>query len=308
MDVGLNAKGDRMFFLLDLYICLSNKIEIEKYKEILEDFKKLWGIHIHLFIENIKDFNNYDEYIDIFNKMIDIDYSIANGFLTNSFKKDDIQIIKNKYNKNCRALEIVVKKEYLKDLDYINFIDQVIENKIPLELYFKMDKKNCNYLDDIVEFCNTKEIKICIVDIDKKSDNRIGKDEYRRYLNKIEEINSKRRVRISVAECPYLNVKEDNNFIDCLGGCAGGISSCVIDEDGNVLFCYYLREVIAGNIKADRLINIWNNSEIFKKARNRKNIKGKCSKCKYILCCGGCRAESYFRTGDLFNEDFNCWL
>lgn len=297
-----------MFFLLDIYICLDNKIEIEKYKEVIEDFKKLWGLHIHLFTENISNFDNYDKYIDIFNEMKDVEYSIANGFLTNRFRKEDVQIIKNKYNKKCKALELVVKKEYLEDIDYIDFINEVIENKIPLEVYFKMDKENCEHLDGIVEFCNTKGIKICILDIDKKSKNKIEKEEYKECLNKVEKINSKNGVRISVAECPYLNIKTDNNFTNCFGGCAGGISSCLIDEEGNVLLCYYLNEIIAGNIKDNRLIEIWNDSEIFKKLRNRKNIKGKCVKCKYILCCGGCRAESYFKTGDLFDEDFNCWL
>lgn len=81
----------------------------------------------------------------------------------------------------------------------------------------------------------------------------------------------------------------------------------------------------AGNVKPDPFFpftvgnylqtpfdEIWTSkeNEILNKLRQSpRNIKGKCSDCKYLdICNGGSRARAYAITGDLWQEDPSCYL
>jgi radical SAM protein with 4Fe4S-binding SPASM domain len=45
-----------------------------------------------------------------------------------------------------------------------------------------------------------------------------------------------------------------------------------------------------------------------KKIQDKRNRKGKCGKCEYLLQCGGCRVRTYTLTGDWFESDPFCPL
>ena len=296
-----------MFPLLDLYLCISNKIEIEKYYQLLLNFEKLWGIHVHIFTNNLENYIKLEDFIKMIKK-VNITYSFGDGIFNNEFNNLNIKTCKKLITDKFTSLAVIINKDLLSNYEYIEFINNVSKNEIQLEVYFKLNKKNSCDLEKIVDFCNLKQIKLCIVDIDKRiSDNKITGVEYKSLLKNIQNINNRNNVRLSVAECPYLNISNDN-FKNTMGGCSAGITSCMINDEGNVVLCYYLNEIIIDNIYNRTLLDIWEKSDIFKKLRDRKNIKGKCSKCQYILNCGGCRAESYYKYGNLFCEDVNCWM
>ncbi len=88
-------------------------------------------------------------------------------------------------------------------------------------------------------------------------------------------------------------------------GCIAGISYCFISYDGIVSPCGYF-EINCGDLKIDDFKNIWENSEVFKKLRERKLYKGKCGKCEFLNLCGGCRARALAKTGDFLSEDPIC--
>jgi radical SAM protein with 4Fe4S-binding SPASM domain len=48
--------------------------------------------------------------------------------------------------------------------------------------------------------------------------------------------------------------------------------------------------------------------QTIKKIQNKRNRKGKCVKCEYLLQCGGCRVRTYVMTGDWFASDPYCPL
>jgi radical SAM protein with 4Fe4S-binding SPASM domain len=48
--------------------------------------------------------------------------------------------------------------------------------------------------------------------------------------------------------------------------------------------------------------------QTIKKIQNKRNRKGKCAKCEYLLQCGGCRVRTYVMTGDWFASDPYCPL
>ncbi len=95
---------------------------------------------------------------------------------------------------------------------------------------------------------------------------------------------------------------------DVIGGCAVGINSFYLMQDGTISYCPYL-PVYCGSLREHSLKYIWENSEMFKIARAlRYNLKGKCGTCRYLYACGGCRAYAYAETGDILAEDSGCWI
>lgn len=85
-----------------------------------------------------------------------------------------------------------------------------------------------------------------------------------------------------------------------------------IEANGDVAPCdgfFPYKEMIVGNIREKTLKEIWEESPILKKIRsiNIKDLKGVCSKCKYLeYCAGGCRAAAYNRYHDLTMPDPAC--
>lgn len=78
-----------------------------------------------------------------------------------------------------------------------------------------------------------------------------------------------------------------------------------ISNDGKVFPSSFL-PIEIGDIRKDRLINIYNNSDLLKKISDPKYLKGKCSYCEFNSICRGCRSRAYAITGDYLAEDPLC--
>ena len=82
-----------------------------------------------------------------------------------------------------------------------------------------------------------------------------------------------------------------------------------ISENGDAIPCSYNDAYRVGNIKDKPIREIWaemQNSEFFKKAQDKTQIKGKCGICEYKELCGGCRSAALYYTGDVFGSDPRC--
>ena len=91
-------------------------------------------------------------------------------------------------------------------------------------------------------------------------------------------------------------------------GCWVG-SYYAINPEGYVSPCpLFADSVFAGNVLDDNLEDILFKSELFCKITDRKNLEGKCGKCKYTSTCGGCRVMAYYKTGNPFAEDPTCFI
>jgi radical SAM protein with 4Fe4S-binding SPASM domain len=88
-------------------------------------------------------------------------------------------------------------------------------------------------------------------------------------------------------------------------GCPAGITYLSLRPNGDVYPCPFL-QIKTGNIREQSLSEIWYGSEILKKLRNRKLLKGKCGECEYRETCGGCRGRAYASSGDYLAEDPVC--
>jgi radical SAM protein with 4Fe4S-binding SPASM domain len=68
-------------------------------------------------------------------------------------------------------------------------------------------------------------------------------------------------------------------------------------------------EVSAGNVRESPFDRIWQESDVFKKLRNRENtLKGTCGQCSYRTICGGGRGRAMACSGDYLAEDPSCFL
>ncbi len=97
-----------------------------------------------------------------------------------------------------------------------------------------------------------------------------------------------------------------NNFF--LGRCFFG-KFMSIAENGDAIPCSYNDTYRVGNIKNKPIKEIWTdmqNSEFFKKVKDKGNIKGKCGVCEYKDICGGCRSSALFYTRDILGSDLRC--
>jgi radical SAM protein with 4Fe4S-binding SPASM domain len=88
-------------------------------------------------------------------------------------------------------------------------------------------------------------------------------------------------------------------------GCLAGTGVCFVSHEGEVFPCGYL-PVIAGDLRKQEFIDIWNNAEVFRQLREPENLQGKCGCCEFRNVCMGCRARAYAATGNFLDEEPFC--
>ncbi|UCD26350.1 MAG: SPASM domain-containing protein, partial [Candidatus Bathyarchaeota archaeon] len=99
--------------------------------------------------------------------------------------------------------------------------------------------------------------------------------------------------------------KKTKALADFIGGCGAGRFYCAVSPEGNVQPCVFL-PVALGNLKTERLEDIWHNSSVFKDLRDRGNLKGRCGRCAFKYVCGGCRARAFSYHNDYLMSDPGC--
>ena len=62
----------------------------------------------------------------------------------------------------------------------------------------------------------------------------------------------------------------------------------------------------AGNVRKDSVVEVYRNSEMFTKIRDREQLQGKCGICPFNVICGGSRSRAYAMTGDMTAADPTC--
>lgn len=62
----------------------------------------------------------------------------------------------------------------------------------------------------------------------------------------------------------------------------------------------------AGNVRTDRLAQVYQSSELFKQLHDPSQFEGHCGVCEFRALCGGSRARAYGATGDPLAADPLC--
>jgi len=61
-----------------------------------------------------------------------------------------------------------------------------------------------------------------------------------------------------------------------------------------------------GNIRTQRLADLYRESPLFRMLRDTSQLNGKCGVCEFKEICGGSRARAYALTGDVMAEEPCC--
>jgi radical SAM protein with 4Fe4S-binding SPASM domain len=102
------------------------------------------------------------------------------------------------------------------------------------------------------------------------------------------------------AESPFLK-----SFAGGAGGCPAGTHYLGIRPNGDMTPCPYL-PVYGGNLRELTFREIWEESPVFRRIRERDALGGRCGACEFSEVCGGCRARAFGSTGDFMAEDPWC--
>ncbi|HET8892322.1 MAG TPA: radical SAM protein [Candidatus Angelobacter sp.] len=78
-----------------------------------------------------------------------------------------------------------------------------------------------------------------------------------------------------------------------------------ISHTGDVYPCASL-QVSGGNVRVQKLADIYRSSQVFTLLRDPRNLTGKCGECAFKQVCGGSRARAYAINADMFREDPAC--
>lgn len=114
-----------------------------------------------------------------------------------------------------------------------------------------------------------------------------------------------RRLDISLDD-PIIALLGARDTSSMVKGSVCGKLSLNIKSNGDITPCGFI-PVVIGNISRDDLRQVWRESAVLDKMRNKK-ATGKCSGCsKYEDCLGGCTARALALTGDMNNPDPHCW-
>ncbi len=82
-----------------------------------------------------------------------------------------------------------------------------------------------------------------------------------------------------------------------------------LNAEGDVSLCPVLLDSLkAGNVREKPLDRLVEESPLFAALLDRRNLKGRCGRCRYQFTCGGCRAMAYYHTGDILGEDPTCFF
>lgn len=92
----------------------------------------------------------------------------------------------------------------------------------------------------------------------------------------------------------------------------GGISS--IGDGKGFVFVSHLGEIFpsgflphsAGNVRTDRLIDVYRDDSFMRRLRDPDSFSGKCGYCEFRKICGGSRARAFTMTGDAFASEPTC--
>jgi len=99
-------------------------------------------------------------------------------------------------------------------------------------------------------------------------------------------------------DCYALKVAADpsriGDFTDTPAGCISGIWQYIINASGKVVIGDIVTpELEIGDLRKQKLSDIWHSSELANRLRDRDKLKGRCGRCELRFVCGGCRRMSY---------------
>lgn len=132
---------------------------------------------------------------------------------------------------------------------------------------------------------------------------------YRRYL-----LQRRTEERKAGVENKATNLPAAQAFPAALGGDGIQRAPRGLNDAKGFIFISHVGEVYpsgflpesAGNVRKQRLEDIYRYSPVFRVLRDTSQLKGKCGACEFKEICGGSRARAFALTGDMLEQEQYC--
>lgn len=193
----------------------------------------------------------------------------------------------------------------------IENIKKMVSNGVDVGVVTCISHKNMNDIEEMINLLKELKIKRWFLPLlsnagrgNSISDEVLTPIEVKEFLIKLEELTKDAPFIVNL-DLPYSILLKNKNR-NMKASCPAAITEMAIFANGDVSPCCEI-PVIGGNIREKSISEIWNNSRVFKEFRDRSLIKGKCGSCKYLINCGGCRANAYIKYQDYLEGDDVCW-
>ena len=216
------------------------------------------------------------------------------ALLTNGILLDDKKASKCKIFSGVQmSLDGVPEKAGVLRKNYFTQLEKSIallhKNEIPVTLYVTINKNNLADIRLMIDYAKKQKCTIafnCLIAIKKDLIPLIPQPKELKecfsYIvsesKKENFINLSHHLRFLVDEkrmAEFENIQPESGIC---GGCLAGIAAGYVTAEGDFIPCPFIR-ISCGNIKNQKLEDIWNDSSVLRTLRNRNEFKGKCGKC-----------------------------
>src|SRR5215471_214191 len=192
-----------------------------------------------------------------------------------------------------------------RNLDDFQQIAALMEKKkITLWSVFFLVPTGRGRLDDLLSAAEFEEVFARLHDVSRRATFHIKTTEaqhYRRYILQ-RQVEEKRSGREVGPHCP-------EKMHDTIGRAPRGLNDgkgfVFISHTGEVFPSGFL-PLSGGNVRRQRLKEIYRDSPIFKQLRKPDELGGKCGQCEFRQVCGGSRARAFAVSGDPMAEEPCC--
>lgn len=197
----------------------------------------------------------------------------------------------------------------------ISAIEAALSENIAVVAGFSVLKYNWNEIREYVEFMKGLGIR----DVNLTSyvavgrgglEHDLSREEEREFIYMANRLSEEYAGQVAVMwhDCRFALINEKYSFYR-FKGCGAANTTCRIAANGDVMPCSTL-PISGGNLKKKSFAEIWQNSELFQKIRDRDSIRedSNCGQCVHKRDCGGCRSIAYAYYKDPFAGNYHCWL
>lgn len=186
------------------------------------------------------------------------------------------------------------------------------EKRFEILLMFTVMKKNFRSLPSVFKLCKDSGIDGLIIERfiplgkGKGAMNEVlGREEWNEMIGMLIRFFSIEGEENSLLPYQAFQISFTGEEPELLGApCVIGVDGLCIMPEGNVFPCRRF-PVSIGNLLQTPLKQIWGASDLLEKLKIKKNLKGKCGKCKMEVC-RGCRSLAFALTNDYLAEDPHC--
>ena len=262
---------------------------------------------------------------------------------TNGWKLADIEFFKKAKKAGLRYVEVSVDSASPRKHDWFRGVEgswdravKALENAVKLGINHAMavtiTKYNINEVDELLDLAGSIGVKRVVffnfipvgrgIDIVKADLDPIEREKFMRHIyremkrRKIEIVTTAPQYgRVVLQMSGEKEVAPTHFYVggdiavksiaEFIGGCGAGRIYAGIQPNGDVIPCVFL-PIPVGNIRNKEFKEIWEESPVLNKLRDKDLIKGFCGACPYRYVCGGCRARAYAYFNDILAPDPGC--